>query len=195
MTGGTGRILADSSFVMDVTRSSKMAGWRQVVELAMSNEEVARLAAVSRSRTEPGEPKWSGRKCFAYRENPSFFAAARRVGGHHQTVQRCVSNERWPMAPWWRLTTDRDLAKSRQSRRRPRLGWSPLACDKAKRARVSARAVDHAPAGPPCARAWAGGRTPLPGQAGSGHRLQDLQPGGNQAAQGALLPGVPGRRV
>src|ERR1700740_1595953 len=26
----------------------------------------------------------------ATRENPSFFAAARRVGGHHQTVQRCV---------------------------------------------------------------------------------------------------------
>ena len=62
MTGGTGRILADSSFVMNVTRSSKMAGWRQVVELAMTEEEVARLAAVSRSRTEPAEPGGSGRK-------------------------------------------------------------------------------------------------------------------------------------
>src|SRR5712672_2029971 len=75
---------------MDVTRSSKMAGWRQVVELAMTNEEVARLAAVSRSRTEPASRVERAQMLLAYRENPSFFAAARRVGGHHQTVQRCV---------------------------------------------------------------------------------------------------------
>jgi hypothetical protein len=29
-----------------------MAGWRQVVELAMSNEEIAQLTSVSHSRTE-----------------------------------------------------------------------------------------------------------------------------------------------
>jgi transposase len=75
---------------MNVTRSSKMAGWRQVVELAMTNEEVARLAAVSRSRTEPASRVERAQMLLAYRENPSFFAAARTVGGHHQTVQRCV---------------------------------------------------------------------------------------------------------
>jgi transposase len=75
---------------MNVTRSSKMAGWRQVVELVMTNEEVARLAAVSRSRTEPASRVERAQMLLAYRENPSFFAAARRVGGHHQTVQRCV---------------------------------------------------------------------------------------------------------
>ena len=26
----------------------------------------------------------------AYRDDPSFFAAGRRMGVHHQTVQRCV---------------------------------------------------------------------------------------------------------
>src|SRR3981189_3367637 len=88
--GGTGRILADSCLVMNVTRSFKMAGWRQVVELAMTDEEVARLAAVSRSRTEPASRGERAQMVLAYRENPSFFAAGRRVGGHHQTVQRCV---------------------------------------------------------------------------------------------------------
>src|SRR6202051_732206 len=75
---------------MNVTRSSKMAGWRQVVELAMTEEEVARLATVSRSRTEPAGRVERAQMLLAYRENPSFFAAARRVGGHHRTVQRCV---------------------------------------------------------------------------------------------------------
>src|ERR1700719_366942 len=75
---------------MNVTRSSKMAGWRQVVELAMTNEEVARLAAVSRSRTEPASRVERAQMLLAYRENPSFFAVARRVGVHHQTVQRCI---------------------------------------------------------------------------------------------------------
>jgi transposase len=67
-----------------------MAGWRQVVELAMTKAEVARLAAISRSRTEPASRVERAQMLLAYRENPSFFAAARRVGGHHQTVQRCV---------------------------------------------------------------------------------------------------------
>src|SRR5580693_3311129 len=75
---------------MNVTRSSKMAGWRQVVELAMTEEEVARLAAVSRSRTEPASRVERAQMLLAYRQNPSFFAVARSLGAHHQTVQRCV---------------------------------------------------------------------------------------------------------
>src|SRR6516162_3016284 len=75
---------------MNVTRSSKMAGWRQVVELAMTNEEVARLTALSRSRTEPASRVERAQMLLAYREIPSFFAVARRLGAHHQTVQRCV---------------------------------------------------------------------------------------------------------
>src|ERR1700752_704754 len=80
----------DSSFVIEVTRSCIMAGWRQVVELAMSNHDVAELTTVSRSRTEPASRVERARMLLAYRETPSFYAAARRVGAHHQTVQRCV---------------------------------------------------------------------------------------------------------
>jgi len=67
-----------------------MAGWRRVVELAMSNHDVAELTTVSRSRTEPASRVERARMLLAYRETPSFYAAARRVGAHHQTVQRCV---------------------------------------------------------------------------------------------------------
>jgi transposase len=87
---GTGRILVDSSFAIDETRSGIMAGWRRAVELAMSNEEITQLAAVSRSRTERASRVERAQMLLAYHENPSFFAAARRIGAHHQTVQRCV---------------------------------------------------------------------------------------------------------
>src|SRR6266566_4728390 len=89
-TDGTGRIVVGSSFVIDVTRSGIMAGWRQVVELAMSNEEIAQLTSVSRSRTERASRVERAQMLLAYRENPSFFAVAQQLGAHHQTVQRCI---------------------------------------------------------------------------------------------------------
>ena len=67
-----------------------MAGWRRVVELAMTKEEIARLTAVSHSRTESASRVVRARMLLAYHETPSFFAVARRLGAHHQTVQRCV---------------------------------------------------------------------------------------------------------
>src|SRR5262245_35419308 len=67
-----------------------MAGWRQAIELALSEGEVTRLTAVTRSRTEPASRVERARMLLAYRENGSFFAVARAVGVHHQTVQRCV---------------------------------------------------------------------------------------------------------
>ena len=68
-----------------------MAGWRRVVELAMTGEEIERLTALSRSRTEPGEPGIAGADAAGLsRKYPSFCAVGQRVGVHHQTVQRCV---------------------------------------------------------------------------------------------------------
>ena len=67
-----------------------MAGWRRVVELAMTCEEIERLTALSRSRTEPASRVSRAQMLLAYRENPSFCAVGQRVGVHHQTVQRCV---------------------------------------------------------------------------------------------------------
>src|SRR3979409_2501162 len=75
---------------MGETRSGIRAGWRRVVELAMTDEEMERLAALSRSRTEPASRVSRAQMLLAYRENPSFCAVGQRVGVHHQTVQRCV---------------------------------------------------------------------------------------------------------
>src|ERR1700720_3155004 len=67
-----------------------MATWRQALEVAMTDEDVARLLTVSRSRTEPASRVQRAQMLLAYRENPSFFAVGQRVGVHHQTVQRCI---------------------------------------------------------------------------------------------------------
>jgi transposase len=67
-----------------------MARWRQAVELAMTEAEIETLTARSRSRTEPASRVSRAATLLAYHENPSFFAVGRRLGVHHQTVQRCV---------------------------------------------------------------------------------------------------------
>src|SRR5947209_10970520 len=67
-----------------------MAGWRQAIELALSDEEIAALAAISRSRTEPASRVERARMLLAYRKDPSFFAVGQTMGVHHQTVSRCV---------------------------------------------------------------------------------------------------------
>lgn len=108
-----------------------MAGRRQAVELAMTDEEIETLTALSRSRTEPARRVSRAAMLLAYRENPSFFAVGQRLGAHHQTVQRCVE----------RAVADGALAALDE---RPRPGKEPvitpeakawlvsLACDKAK---------------------------------------------------------------
>src|SRR5487761_1797405 len=67
-----------------------MAGWRRAVDLAMTDEEIEALAALSRSRTESASWVSRAQMLLAYRETPSFFAVGQRLGVHHQTVQRCV---------------------------------------------------------------------------------------------------------
>ena len=108
-----------------------MAGWRQAVGLAMTDEEIASLQAIARSRSEPARRVERARMLLGYRENPSFFAVGRSVGHHHQTVQRCVE----------RALADGPLAALDE---RPRPGKEPtitpdakawlvsVACDKAK---------------------------------------------------------------
>ena len=67
-----------------------MAGWRQAIELAIGEEDLATLGAVARSRTEPAGRVERAKMLVAYREDPSFFAVGQAMGVHHQTVQRCV---------------------------------------------------------------------------------------------------------
>src|SRR6516165_6297267 len=68
------------------TRVDFMAGWRQAIELALSEEDVIRLSAVARSRAEPASRVERARILLAYWENQSFFAVAQAIG----VLQRCV---------------------------------------------------------------------------------------------------------
>src|SRR5262245_61020202 len=127
---GTGGVLVDSSFVVDRTRSVIMAGWRQAVELALSDEETGKLAVIARSGSETARRVKRAQMLLGYRETPSFFAVGQRLGAHHQTVQRCIE----------RALADGPLAALDD---RPRPGKEPtitaeakawlvsLACDKA----------------------------------------------------------------
>jgi hypothetical protein len=67
-----------------------MAAWRQAIELAIGEEDLAALGVIARSRTEPASRVERARMLLAYREDPSFFKVGRAVGVHHQTAQRCV---------------------------------------------------------------------------------------------------------
>ena len=57
-----------------------MATWRQALEVVMTDEDVARLTALSRSRTEPASRVQRAQMLLAYRENRSFFTVGQRVG-------------------------------------------------------------------------------------------------------------------
>ena len=67
-----------------------MSAWRRVLELGIGKEDLRRLQAIARSRTEPASQVERAQMLLAYREDPSFFAVGRALGVHHQTVQRCV---------------------------------------------------------------------------------------------------------
>jgi hypothetical protein len=58
-----------------------MAGWRQAIEPAMGEEDLAALRLIARSRTEPASQLERARMLMAYRENPSFFAVGQALGG------------------------------------------------------------------------------------------------------------------
>jgi transposase len=108
-----------------------MAAPRRVSDLVIEEEELAELAIISRSRTEPAGRVCRARMLLAYRADPSFFAVGVGLGVHHQTVQRCVA----------RAMTDGALAaledRARPGREpvitQPARAWLiDLACRKAK---------------------------------------------------------------
>src|ERR1017187_3387190 len=67
-----------------------VSAWRQVFELAIEEEDLLRLRAIARSRTEPASRVVRAQMLLAYRDNSSCFAVGRALGVHRQTVQRCV---------------------------------------------------------------------------------------------------------
>src|SRR6266568_8394581 len=158
-----------------------MATWRQALEVGMTDEDVTRLMAVSRSRTEPASRVQRAQMLLAYRENPSFFAVGQRVGVHHQTVQRCIERA-LAYGPLMALDD------------RPRPGKEPndyaggkglagvAGVRQGQGPRLSPRVVDDASFGAPRARARGGGGTRMSRQSCPRHGVQDSRPGGNQTA-------------
>jgi hypothetical protein len=55
-----------------------MAAWRQALELAIGEEDMATLRVIARSRNEPARRVERARLLLAYREDPSFFLRWRR---------------------------------------------------------------------------------------------------------------------
>src|ERR1700724_2619597 len=108
-----------------------MAGWRQAVEVAMTDEEVARLMAISRSRTEPASRVERAQMLLAYREKPSFFAVGQRWGVHHQTVQRCIERA-LAYGPLMALDDRPRPGKEPMITPEAKAWLVSLACDKAK---------------------------------------------------------------
>lgn len=67
-----------------------MSAPRRVIELAIGADELVRLEAVSRSRTEPASRVERARILLGYRADPSKTAVGMRVGVTHHTVHRCL---------------------------------------------------------------------------------------------------------
>jgi transposase len=67
-----------------------MTAWRRAFDLTIGEEDLAKLTAIARSRTEPASRVERARIVLAYRDDPSFFAVGQALGVHHQTVQRCI---------------------------------------------------------------------------------------------------------
>jgi transposase len=70
------------------------AAAQRVMELEFTEEELADLERVSRSRTEPASHVQRARILLGYRQTPSLYATGRAIGVTHQTVERCLRRAR-----------------------------------------------------------------------------------------------------
>ena len=71
-----------------------MAAPRRVIEVTFTEEELADLERISRSRTEPASHILRARILLSYRRTPSLYATGRAIGVTHQTVERCLRRAR-----------------------------------------------------------------------------------------------------
>ena len=74
-----------------------MARWRQAVELAMTDEEIGRLTAIARSRSDAARRVQRARILLTYRENHSFWGWANTwpASSDGPTVRR-AGDGLWP---------------------------------------------------------------------------------------------------
>jgi len=86
---GTGDSFVDSSFVFDRTRSDIMARWRQAVEVGNDRRRNWTLAVIARSRREAARRVERAQILLTLPgEIPRSLRWGKRLGVHHQTVQR-----------------------------------------------------------------------------------------------------------
>src|ERR1700746_1182867 len=98
-----------------------MTAWRQGIELAIGEKDLAALGAITRSRTEPASRVERARMLLAYRDDPSFFAVAQDMGCTIKPFSGVLSG-RSRMVQLRRSMIDPGPARSPRSRLRPRLG-------------------------------------------------------------------------
>src|SRR5436189_220149 len=67
-----------------------MTTLRLMIKLTIKKADLAELASIARSRTEPARRVERARILLAYRKDPSFYAVGQALGIHAQTVQRCI---------------------------------------------------------------------------------------------------------
>src|SRR6202035_4447946 len=108
-----------------------MAAPRLVVELTIEEEDVTKLMAIARSRTEPASRVERARMLLAYRDEPSFFAVGRLLGVHHQTVQRCIERAA-ALGPLAALDDSARPGKMATIKPEAKAWLVSLACQKAK---------------------------------------------------------------
>jgi transposase len=108
-----------------------MAAPRLVVELTIEEEDVTKLMAIARSRTEPASRVERARMLLAYRDEPSFFAVGRLLGVHHQTVQRCIERAA-ALGPLAALDDSARPGKMAKIKPEAKAWLVSLACQKAK---------------------------------------------------------------
>jgi len=108
-----------------------MAAPRLVVELTIEEENVTKLMAIARSRTEPASRVERARMLLAYRDEASFFAVGRLLGVHHQTVQRCIERAA-ALGPLAALDDSARPGKMATITPEAKAWFVSLACQKAK---------------------------------------------------------------
>ena len=96
-------------------------GFGRTIDLAIGEDDLTALRAIARSRTEQANWVERARMLLAYRDDSSFFAAGRRTGVHHQTVQRCVERA-VAYGPLRRARHLQRPGRARRSPPRPRRG-------------------------------------------------------------------------
>ena len=85
-----------------------MAGWRQALELALSDEEIAALTTISRSRTEPASRVERARMLLSY--TADFVVGCRERGctphvSQNNTNRRSAIDARTTRHPGYRIST------------------------------------------------------------------------------------------